>query len=139
MTEQYIKTTGKLIYNPPRPGLKKTRNHDEFFLILEVHRSIGTYYRHWVYRRYGIKLAPPAFETHVTILDGRTPVQPGYLEHWKKYSGKIIELEYSPEIYRNWKFWCLPVRSPELVEIRKELGFETQKPLHITIGRLLDD
>lgn len=135
MTNQTLTIKGKLEYNPKRPGLKKTRGHDEFFLVLDVPDNIGVYYRYWVFKRFGIKLSPPAYGCHVTILDGRTPVSPQYLDVWKKYQGKEIVIEYTPELYTHWKFWSLPVFSKELVAIRKELGFNDSKPLHITIGR----
>lgn len=134
-----LKIKGKIVYNPRRDKLKKTRTHDEFFLVLEVPDNVGVYYRHWLYRRFGIKISPPAYGCHVTVLDGRQPVKKEHIAAWKKHAGKVIEIEYTPEVYRQWLFWCLPVVSPELDEIRKELGFSTAKPLHITIGRMDDD
>ena len=102
---------------------------------LDVPDNIGHYYRYWIFKRFGIKLAPPAYGCHITILDGRQPVQKEFLENWKKYDGKIVEIEYTPEVYQVWKFWCLPIKSALLQQIRTELGFPN-KDLHLTIGRM---
>lgn len=129
-----LKIKGKLTYNPKREKLKKTRTNDEFFLVLDLPDNIGHYYRYWVFKRFGIKLAPPAYGCHITILDGRQPVSPAFLDKWKKYDSKIVEIEYSPEIYKTWLFWCLPIKSDFLQTVRNELGFPN-KELHLTIGR----
>ena len=136
MADQKVQITGKLDYNPRRDKLKKTRSHDEFFLVLELPDNIGVYYRHWLFRRFGLKVAPPAYGCHITILDGRQPVKKEFLDKWKAHEGKRITITYTPDVYQQWKFWCLPVISPELDAIRTELGFNTTKPLHITIGRM---
>lgn len=127
---------GILRYNPNREKLKKTRSHDEFFLILEVPKNLGLYYRYWVKKRYDLFLNPPAYGEHVTILDGRREVSSNYIHYWKKYNNKKVKIQYTNDVYQKWKFWCLPVISQELTDIQFELGFTENKPLHITFGRM---
>ena len=132
-----FKVKGTLVYNPERKKLKKTRSHDEFFLVLNIPNDIGVYYRHLVYEKYRIVLSPPAYGCHITVLDARKPVKQEYLCYWKKYINQEFTIDYSHMIYKNWNFWCLPVRCIELVAIRHELGFFDDKPLHLTVGRVI--
>lgn len=136
-SDDYLEVDGVLRYNPKRDKLKKTRSADDFFLIIDFPNDIGEYYRHWVKKRFGLFLNPPAYGCHITVLDGRTPVSKEYLKHWKKYDKQSIKIQYSPDIYQHWKFWCLPIVSNDVIMIRNELGFFEDKPLHVTIGRML--
>jgi hypothetical protein len=136
---KWLRGSGKLVYNPHRPDLRKTRQADDWWLVVNTDNGIGEYYRWWIKKMKGIELLRPAWRTHVSILNGREPVQPEYLHLWKKYQNKPIHFEYSVDIEQHWKFFVLPVRCEELVNIRGELGLSTKKsPLHITIGRLGD-
>lgn len=128
--------TGTLKYNPKRDNLKKTRNHDEFFLILDLPKDVGYYYRYWVKKRFGLFLNPPAYGEHITVLDGRNPVQTDNKVHWKKYDNCKVKVHYSNQLYQKWKFWCLPVQSEKLNDIREELGFNRLDAFHITFGRM---
>lgn len=127
---------GVLKYNPLRQKLKKTRTHDEFFLILDIPKNVGLYYRYWVKKEFNIFLNPPAYGEHITVLDGRNPVGTEYLEHWNKYEGERVTINYTNYIYQQWKFCCLPVESVKLNAIRSELGFNHNPNLHITFGRM---
>lgn len=132
-----IKGSGQLIYNPERPGIRKSRQNDEFFLVVNVDPEIVAYYRWWVYRRFMLQLQHTAWHPHVTVLDGRRYVTPEKQKLWEKYAGEIIHFEYSPAIEQHWKFWTLPVRSARLQEIKRELGFnDPESKLHITCGRM---
>jgi len=138
MNNNWIKGTGKLIYNPERPGMRKSRQHDEWFLAVNVDPQIAEYYRWWVYKRFMLQLQHTAWHPHVTVLDGRRSVKPQNRKNWEKHSGEIIHFEYSPNIEQHWKFWCLPVKSERLQEIKRELGFnDAESKLHVTIGRML--
>lgn len=131
-----IKSTGRVIYDPPRPGMRKVRPGS--FLIAEVDNSIAEYYRWWVKKRFGLILQNTAWKPHITVLDGRQRLSQEQMKLWKKYQGQIITFEYSVDIEQQWKFWCLPVKSIALDNIREEFGLESRKPFpfHITIGRM---
>lgn len=126
----------KIIYNPKRPGLKRTNRDQDWFCVAEVDNSICEYYRHWVTKGTGKILQGLAWKPHVTVVNGKEKVQADFQHLWKKYDGKIITIEYSPVVEAHWKFWVLPITSPELTFLRKELGLDTKKyELHLTIGR----
>lgn len=133
----WVKYKGVMVYNPKRPELKKTRKEEEWWLICEVDYGLAAFYRHLVFKRHGLQLQPTAWKPHITVLDGRKPVKPEFRKFWKKYDKQKIDFEYSVDIEQHWKFWVLPVRSKKLEEIRKELGFFNDYPLHITFGRML--
>jgi len=136
---RWVKTTGRLIYDPARPNLRKQSRNTPWWLIAEITghspEDFSAYYR-WHLRRHGIGLLQPtAWKPHVTILDGRQEVQSKFHHLWKKYNGNVISLEYGIDIEKRWKFWVLPVRCEFFSTIRKELGFYKEYPFHITVGR----
>lgn len=134
--EGVFEITGTLKYNPKRDKLKKTRTHDDFFLILDLPKDVGVYYRYWVKKRFDLFLNPPAYGEHITILDGRVPVTQDKQIYWNKYKDKKIKIHYSNHLYQKWKFWCLPAQSEQLNDIREELGFTRLDFFHITFGRM---
>jgi len=131
----WVKAQAKLSYDPYRPGLRKERPGS--LIVADLDFGIGEYYRWWVLKRFGLMLQPTAWKPHVTVLDGRKGLSPEAMKLWKKHQNKIIDLEYSVEVEQHWKFWVLPVRSKALNDIRSELGLESSKNFHITIGRML--
>lgn len=130
--------TGKLIYDPVRDDLRRKDQSRTLILDIETEEMVSYYY--WfLSRKYGswLKLQPPMFGTHVKVIYPReVPVEP--LE-WRKYEGRLIKISYSPELLeRHWEFWSFTIFSKELVDIRRELGLETNFRLHLTIGRQFD-
>jgi hypothetical protein len=137
MTTNWVKATGKLVYEPKRPELRKTRQNDDWWLIVETDPRIANYYNWWVERMWGLRLQLPAWKAHVTVLDGRYPVKPEFRNMWKAHAGEIITFEYNVEFEQHWKFFALPVRSKKLNDYRKELGFKPINNMHITFGRMV--
>lgn len=136
---RWLKTTGRLIYDPVRLDLRKKSRGGSWWLIVEMDgnslEDFGAYYR-WHLRNHGVgMLQATAWKPHVTILDGRQEVKPEFQNLWKKYSGEIVTFEYDIELEKIWKFWVLPVRCDFFKEIRKELGFKNDYPFHITVAR----
>lgn len=132
---QWIKLSGKLIYEPVRPDLKKT--HKQRTLIIQPrYDDMDLYYQWFLKKRYGLMLQRPVWRTHVTIVKGDERFTNA--EAWKKHEGRFIEFEYSPELEKRWQFWVLPVRGAKLKDMRAELGLKSDFPFHITIGRLYD-
>lgn len=132
-----IKLRGKLVYDPIRPDFKKT--HKVRTLILELPRDqMDLYYQWFLMKQYGtwIAMQRPMYGLHVTVVRGNEKIPANRVHLWKKYSGKIIEIEYDPsKLVRHWEFWSLPVHSPNLVAIREELGLHLYHNMHITVGR----
>jgi hypothetical protein len=128
--------TGRLIYEPNRPDLRKSRKSDDWWLIVETNPNIASYYCWWVEKKWGLKLQLPAWKAHITVLDGRKPVDPKYRDRWNAHKGKVITFEYSVEFEQHWKFFVLPVRCDQLNQLREELGFAPIDNFHITIGRM---
>lgn len=138
LTKLDAQCSGKFIFSPKRPGLKKSHRAFDNAIILKVDNGISEYYSWWIHRKYGIELAPPAWGTHVTVVSDRDRVTDlATFEALKNsFNGKILSLPHAVDIYKKWQFWILDV-SPtcEMVEIRKSLGLNPDYPFHITIGR----
>lgn len=134
----WLKTKGRLIYDPVREDFKKT--HKQQALILQLPRDqLDLYYQWFLTKQYGtwLTLQRPMYGLHITVVRGDE--RPKFQEHWKKYSNQEIEIEYNPEmIERYWAFWTIEVRSEKLDEIRRELGFKNFHRHHITFGRQYD-
>lgn len=134
--ENWAKATGKLVYNPHRPDIRKKFAHDDWRLVVEVDRGFSLYYNWWVQKMWGLRLQLPVWKTHITILNGKQNVEPTFRKIWKKYEGKKIEFEFSPALEQHWKFFVLPVRCERFNEIRRELGLPDWDKYHITFGRM---
>ena len=155
----WIKTSGKLVYEPTRHEFKKT--HKMRTLIVELKRDqIDLYYQWFLRKKFGSwadhelrtqtvynetqtarrqvtenvpGLARPMWGKHVTIVRGD---EQGFKSpNWGKYEGQKIDIFYMPELERTWKFWSIPVKGDGLFEIRRELGLKAFHDFHITVGR----
>lgn len=131
----WCKTKAKVFYDPFRPGIRKVRPGS--LIVADLDFGIGEYYRWWVKKRFGLQLQHTAWKPHVTILDGKQPLNPKQMDKWKLHEGVLVDIDYSVDIEQHWKFWVLPVRSKQIQDIRKELGLPQKDNLHITIGRML--
>jgi len=125
---------GFVHYNPERPGMK--RNTD-WWCILKINKDITRYYRYWIYNRYGIKLYPPAWDAHISIVRGQEPPNNGY---WEKYNNTRLEFYYSDWVRGSvdLKFWNIMVSCTKGQLLRNELGIHNEPKFHITIGRLYE-
>lgn len=132
----WIKASGKLLYDPPRPGLKK-KHKARSVIIQPKFDDIDLYYQWFLKKRYGLRLQRPVWRPHVTIVKGNEKIKNEL--SWKKHDQVIIEYEYSPAIEKNFQFWTLPVRCDQMKELRRDLGLKPDFPFHITIGRLYDN
>jgi hypothetical protein len=138
----WIQASGILQHSPPRPGGKKRVNN--FWLTVKVPKGIVEYYHHWIQKRIGppwdpkaVKLQLPMWGGHITVLDGRTTLNDQQVSQLQSLDNRRVTFEYSPDIRQHWKFYYLPVRSKELDQIRRNLGFTKHHPYHITVGRLV--
>lgn len=133
--QDFYEINGRLIYDPPRPGMKKGHRAQPGWLVVEVDDGIGMFYR-WLIKKWnGRILSPAAFGTHITVINDRDPDMSKH-PNWKKYHGKNIKIKVVPRIDHHWRFWTIDVISDELQSIREELGLGKKKhPFHITVGR----
>lgn len=134
---QWLKTTGKLVYDPTRKDLRKTFKSRT--LIVELPwDDLDLYYQWFLLKRYGtwFQTQRPMWGKHVTIVRGD---EKGYLSpNWGKHAGRKVDVYYSPEVSRKWKFWSLPVKGEGLEELRVELGLVAKHDFHLTFARQYD-
>lgn len=140
-----IKSTGKIIYNPNRDGLKKKANN---WVIVLVDPKISEYYRYFVnknlsyYKITKEKICQPSWGTHISIVRGDNDLRWGdkklIEQNWLKLNHKQIEFEYDiiPKLTDNKEFFYLDVMFKEFYEIRDSLGLKTTFEPHMTIGRI---
>lgn len=124
-----FKAKGKIIYDPKSDASK----FNFWWCKVDVHPSIIHYYQYWVKRELGIHLNTPIWKAHITVVRGEEPKKK-FL--WKKYEGREIVFEYSPALRMSETYTWIQVESPDLEELRVELGLKPQPrvPFHITIG-----
>jgi hypothetical protein len=123
----------------------------------------------WTMRQRGIKLTGSAWGPHVSVIRGNYDFvnTAGYHDMnyeqaveafhkreqlWRKHQDKKIWFEYNPKyLNTNGKHWWIRAVSPQLEEIRMELGLTPQpiyfhrnsqtwrvNPFHLTIGHMLN-
>lgn len=129
----WFNSTGRVVYNPRRPGLK----NQKWWAVMEVDREITRYFRWHVLWNWGIKLYQPSWDAHVSIIRGERPSN-DKIKLWKKYQGKKLDFKYSNLVFQADKkpeFWYVTIECPSLKDIRKEFGFPYDWNLHMTIGR----
>lgn len=139
---EWLTGTGKIIYDPHRPGLKKKT---KWWAILEVDDDLARYYRYWIKQHYGIDLCNPSWRAHISIIRGEKPKDK--LEHlWRKYHNKTITFKYKHFARFNGdtrivtssppgSFWFVDVKSDILKNIRDEFEVPSNWDFHLTVGR----
>lgn len=127
-----FKATGKIHYDPRHPDATR-KGFQSWWLIVSTPESIPRYYRHWVEKELGLSLNRPLWLSHVTVSRGEVPTKPW---NWRKHHDKVIEFVYSPEIKFSETYAWLTVESPQLEEIRVELGLRPlpRVKFHLTLG-----
>lgn len=133
MRQGWLNSSAKILYDPQRPGIKKSRPGT--LVVGNVDPGIAEYYRWWVKKQHHLFLNNTAWHPHITVVDGK--VENKDMRNWKAFQNAFVDFEYSPELEQHWKFWVLPVRSKKLEEIRSSLGLKPTHNFHITFGRML--
>lgn len=131
-------TTGKIVYDPPRPGMKR---RTERWVIASVDREITRYYREMVRKRFFLDLCEPSWNAHVSIVRGEN-IRPEFQALWKRMHGKTVQIQYGIDVKQvpsKPHFWYVSAYAPEIDEIRGELGLRTNFSYHLTIGRTYND
>ena len=126
--------SGKIIYDPWR-GKMKTRT--DWWCIVNISRSITEYYRWLLQQNNCLKnLQAPTWDAHISIIRGEMPYE-DKMHLWRKYDGQFVKFKYSHNVEQgnDPRIWQVEVDCPFLLDIRKEFGFYTNWPLHITVGK----
>jgi hypothetical protein len=127
--------TGQIIYDPPRPGMKRRTEWWCVVNVFDKNGDISRYYRYWIFKKWGTVLDPPAHGTHISCVRGEEP--PDHLKHlWGQETGKIVEFKYTHDIYFRKGFFFCEIDCPPLIDIRKKFGFPHDWRLHMSIGKL---
>lgn len=143
----YFKTKGVITFSPVRKGLKSKAA----CCVIEVDEQIIDYYRHQLYKQYGLKLQKPSWSAHISIIQGSCDTESEiYQQLIKDYEGKEVQVEYSifprfsgdtgsvADGKEHGLFWFLTVYSDEFYEIRNKLGLITNFKPHLTIAKKLN-
>lgn len=158
-----FETTGKIVYDPPRPaGLSRG---NDFWCIIRVDKEITRYYRSQVNNqilnplkfesnkqanKFGFSmLDPPSFDAHLTVVRGRSDVRNHLhtvMQLWKKYHGTKVTVRYSMQVRKSGdttgdrpdSFWFVNADCDMFHRIREEMGLTSRFNPHITIGRYWD-
>jgi hypothetical protein len=127
-----FKSTGKIIYDPHRPGLRKKKN---WWCVVETDPDIVEYYRHQLEKELWIKTLPPSWGSHISIIRGERPPSSKY-HLWKRYHNQEVEFEYTHTIHGNGEFWWINVHCPLFKQIREEFDFPSDWGQHLTIAKV---
>jgi len=125
---------GKIIYDPPRPGMKKNK---DWWVIFSVDREITRYFRWQILWNWGIKLYQPSWDAHISIIRGERPAN-DKMHLWKKFHGQKFKFKYSNKVFQadnKPEFWYIHAQSPIIKEIREDFGFQSDWTSHITVGK----
>lgn len=140
------KGKGIIIYDPPRPRLKRKV---DWWCIVDIDREITRYYRYWANQNptwFGetrLDLCNPSWDSHISVIRGEIP-RDDLMHLWRKYHGMEIEFRYSHEIRRSGdttandrpdNYFFVDVECPFLSRIREEFDKPANWKYHITIGR----
>jgi hypothetical protein len=116
------------------PAFDKQKVMEPFWLIILCDDEISRYYRHWVFKHCCIKLARPLWHAHISIIKNE-PVKNASL--WGRLrAGQKIKFQYEHRVATNGKHYWLPVKCPDMLDLREEYGLarESWFGLHLTIG-----
>ena len=108
------------------------------WIIAWTDPEIGRYYFNWI-----SKAKCPQRQmrpSHITVVRMAPIERPTNLDAWGKYNDKTISFTYDNLIYFQHPYFYLKVWSPDIGEIRQELGLaefrEGYYCYHITIGNV---
>jgi hypothetical protein len=132
---------GKLKYDPVGITPVEFYRTEEFRLTVEVDEDFGRYYRRLIPKSYPTQ--KPRWPPHITVVRAgkEKPTEPFF---WGLHEGSEVEFSYDPVLRLDKVYYWLSVWSPQLSEIRKELGLppksrwtrppDAQECFHITIA-----
>ncbi len=138
---EYIELEGYIEYDPDRKEMKR---RTQYWCVLQLPNDLVRYYQYFVRKEKHIDLEMPAWGAHSSIIRGEKP-DDEHIHLWKKYHRKKVKIRFKPDIIevkdrkKDGSFYIINFESPELTEIRCELGLPIYSEFHITIGRTYYD
>ena len=108
------------------------------WIICAVSQTIMEYYHAMAKKHLHLpKLNKPYNAAHITVVAGKYEDLTTH-SRWKLHQGREINIAYNSFLTEMGGYFWLEVVSPELTEIRRELGLTDipKHPFHITIGNL---
>ena len=106
---------------------------DNWWLLLQCDKGIVDFYV-WLANRYGIPILKGSkYGPHISVVKGELPRN---IEFWNSLNGQSAEILYTNQVRVEQGYAFLDVRSEELAEVRRKLGFDTIKmSYHLSLGR----
>ena len=107
---------------------------DSGWAYLQCCRETQKYYQYWL-RKCGVFVDTPIWKSHISVVRGDGLPD---LDYWGKHEGEEVDFFYRPrDLGFNGMYWWLDVESPQIEQIRIELGLEPDPKydLHLTIGK----
>jgi hypothetical protein len=124
------RSLGALHFDPK----KDTKHFEPWWVLLLCDDGIVTLYR-WFLKTYGLDTEPNRlWGAHVSVIKGQEPTKK---ELWGTKEGQRVEFWYTDQIrWDNEKHAWLDCFSPEMSNIRQEMGLPGKSFFHLTLGRL---
>ena len=121
-------------------GILKYSTEPTMKVVLEVDREIVRLYKWFAPKWVGLR--SQMFDPHISIVRKEIPTN---IDKFGLHEGREVQFTYDPVIYYCPKYWWIEVSSPELEDIRLELGLRRFRShfspdirgffgFHITIG-----
>lgn len=85
--------------------------------------ELQTYYRSLVPLHYGVR--PQRYPAHISFV---RKIPPKNLDVWGKHEGRQVRFRYETWHYNDDRYWWLNVLSPDIEQIREELGMPAVGP-----------
>lgn len=136
---EWFETKAKIVYDPYRGGMKRKT---EWWAVAEVDKELTRYFRYIIEKKHGIRLLPPSWDAHVSIIRGEMPRNG---TDWGFRDREEITLRYAnvprfsgdtSEVHdRSGYFWFVDVDSPDILQIRQHYDRPHNWKFHLTIGR----
>lgn len=106
------------------------------YCVAYVDNELSRYARSLIPKSYYIN--KQRYDSHLTIVRKGAEF-PKNLEFWGKHDGQKVEIWYNPVIDTCGTYFWINAQSPQIGEIRKELGLREYRygdSYHITIGNV---
>lgn len=127
----HFRTEGFIVYDPDRKSMSKNVEH---WAIIQVDDEISRYYRYQFFKRFGIELLKPSWESHISVLKGYNDTDRTLPWGWR--DGEIIEVNYGHELFWNEYHVWINAYSSAIDKMREHYGiFNARDNEHITIGK----
>lgn len=131
----WIKARGTI-----RTGTSYEKFHgaNPFWLVVECDGGLADFYSDQI-KKSGEEgdVNVPLAGAHISVVRNEKPRNK---VTWQSCVRQKIDYEYQPLLKTNGKHWWLPVRSEQLVQLRKEMGLFPfpSVPFHLTVAVVLD-